>query len=264
MIQGVKITAIAIGFSAAALMANNNMQKVCPHVLTNSAMVINVEGKFVNEERNKTSVKIEWRHHSDDLDSFFVNLNDSRPFTYITAGKYRYMEFEGGKVKRQLGLHHLRENIGKTPLRLDDLELLANGYFKCPDSTKPEINNNVFATAVSNTWWSLVVDSLPHPEKAVMRGATKKPRYLAIANWKSYAGDMLPTLASMSSEDYSGSLWVRSAYPAKALETDPLHKPEPTKPKILLPVPKLFGNLAMEGERKIPLILKLNQKLLSE
>jgi hypothetical protein len=262
MNQVTKLTVIAISFFTTALMAKTNIQKVCPRLLTNSAMIVNIEGKFVNEERNKTSVSIEWRHHNDDLDSFFVNLNDSPSFNYITAGRYRYMEFEGGKVKRQLGLHHLRDNIGKTPLKLDDLELLANGYFMCPDSTKQEPSKNVLATAVSNTWWSIVVDSLPKPEKVVMRGATKKPRYLSLANWKSYAGELLPTLASMSSEDYSGSLWIRSAYPAQALEFDPLQKP--SKPKILLPVPKLFGKITVEGERKIPLILKLNQKLLSE
>ncbi|SMG44574.1 hypothetical protein [Fibrobacter sp. UWB13] len=262
MIRGIKLTAFAICISAVATMANSSLQKVCPHLLTNSAMIINVEGKFVNEEKNKTNIKIEWRHHNDALDTFFVNSSGSRPFNYITAGKFRYMEFEGGKIKRQLGLHHLRENIGNTPLKLDDLELLANGYFKCPDSTKLEQNPNVFSTAVSNTWWSLVVDTLPNPEKAVMRGAPKKPRYFSITNWKSFAGDMLPTLASMSSEDYSGSLWIRSAYPAQALEMDPVQKP--VKPKILLPVPKLFGKIAVEGERKIPLILKLNQKLLSE
>ena len=262
MIHGAKITALAICISASAIMAKSNMQKICPHILTNSSMIINIDGKFVNEERNKTRVSIEWRHHSDALDSFFVNLNDSPSFHYITAGKYRYMEFEEGKVKRQLGLHHLRENIGKTPLKLDDLELLANGYFKCPDSTKLDQNKNVLATAASNTWWSVVVDSLPKPEKVVMRGAPKKPRYLSIANWKSYANEMLPTLASMSSEDYSGSLWIKSAYPMHALETDPVQAP--VKPKILLPVPKLFGKIAVEGERKIPLILKLNKKLLGE
>jgi len=262
MIQGIKIAVIALSISATAVPANNNLQKICPRLLTNSSMIVNLEGKFVNEERNRTSASIEWRHHSDALDTFFVKLNDSRPFTYITAGKYRYMEFEGGKVKRQLGLHHLRENIGLTPLKLDDLELLANGYFKCPDSTKLNQNNNILATAASNTWWSLVVDTLPTPEKAVMRGAPKSARYFSLANWKSYAGEMLPTLATVSGENYSGSMWISSAYPSQVLEMAPENRP--VKPKILLPVPKLFGKLAVEGERKIPLILKLNQKLLSE
>lgn len=262
MIKSAKLTILAICISTIPILAQNGKKTVCPRLLTSSSIIVNIDGKFVNEERNRSNVSIEWRHHNDALDTFFVNLNDSPSFNYITAGKYRYMEFEGGKVKRQLGLHHLRENIGKTPLKLDDLELLANGYFKCPDSTKQDINNNVLATAVSNTWWSVVVDSLPTPEKVVMRGVTKKPRYLSIANWKAYAGESLPTLASLSSEDYSGSLWIRSAYPKQALEADPLQRP--VKPKILLPVPKLFGKIAVEGERKIPLILKLNQQLLSE
>lgn len=263
MIKSAKLTILAICLSSIPVMAQNGKKTVCPRLLTSSSMIVNIDGKFVNEERNRTSVSIEWRHHNDELDTFFVNLNDSPSFNYITAGKYRYMEFDGGKVKRQLGLHHLRDNIGKTPLKLDDLELLANGYFKCPDSTKPDINNNVLATAVSNTWWSVVVDSLHNPEKLVMRGVTKKPRYVSLANWKAYDGETLPTIASMSSEDYSGSLWIRSAYPEKAIELEPA-KEESVKPKILLPVPKLFGKIAVEGERKVPLILKLNKQLLSE
>lgn len=262
MIKSAKLTILAICISTFPILAQNGKKTVCPRLLTNTSMVVNIDGKFVNEERNRTRVSIEWRHHSDALDTFFVKPNDSRPFNYITAGKYRYMEFEEGKVKRQLGLHHLRENIGQTPLKLDDLELLANGYFKCPDSTKLEPNNNVFATAASNTWWSFVVDTLPKPEKAVMRGAPKSPRYFSLANWKSFAGEMLPTLASISGENYSGSIWITSAYPSQVLEMAPENKP--VKPKILLPVPKLFGKLTVEGERKVPLILKLNQKLLSE
>jgi hypothetical protein len=57
-------------------------------------MIVNIDGKFVNEERNSTSVSIKWRHHNNELDTFFVNLNDSPSFNYITAGKYRYMEFD--------------------------------------------------------------------------------------------------------------------------------------------------------------------------
>ncbi len=262
MIKSIKLTVIVICFFAANLTAKANMHKVCPHLLASSSMVINIEGKFVNQEKNRTSMSIEWRHHNNDLDTFFVNLYDSPSFNFITSGSYRYMEFGYPKVKRQLGLHHLRENIGKTPLKLDDLELLANGYFMCPDSTKPKPNNNVFATAASNTWWSLVVDSLPKPERAVMRGVQKKTRYFSIANWKSYAGETLPTLASVASDDYSGNIWIRSAYPAQALKVDPLNKP--VIPKILLPVPKLLGKISMEGERKIPLILKLNQQLLGK
>lgn len=262
MIPSAKLAITVICISIIPLMAQGGNNHICPHLLANSSLIVNIDGKFVNEEKNKNKASIEWRHHSDALDTFFVKLSDSPSFSYITAGKYRYMEFEDGKVKRQLGLHHLRENIGKTPLKLDDLELLANGYFKCPDSTKKELPPNVLSTAVSNTWWSVVVDTLPNPEKIVMRGASKKARYISVTNWKSFAGELLPTLASLSSDDYSGSLWISSAYPKHVLETNPLQRPK--KPKILLPVPKLFGKIAVEGERKIPLILKLNKQLLSE
>ena len=223
-------------------------------------MVVNIEGRFVNEEKNRASVAVEWRHHNETLDTFFVNLYDGHSFTFITSGRYRYMLL-GDSVKRQLGLHHLKETIGKTPLRLDDLELLANGYFKCPDASKQDLPSNVFATSNSMMWWSLVIDSLPKPGKAVMHGASRS-RYFALSNWKDYEGEELPTLVNVASSNYGGNLWIRSAYPSQALKTDPLLKS--IKSKILFPVPKLFGKIAMEGERKIPLILKLNKKLLSE
>ena len=260
MIKSIKLTAIVICFFASFSMADNSMPKNCPHLLTNTSMVVNIEGRFVNEEKNRASVAVEWRHHNETLDTFFVNLYDGHSFTFITSGRYRYMLL-GDSVKRQLGLHHLKETIGKTPLRLDDLELLANGYFKCPDASKQDLPSNVFATSNSMMWWSLVIDSLPKPGKAVMHGASRS-RYFALSNWKDYEGEELPTLVNVASSNYGGNLWIRSAYPSQALKTDPLLKS--IKSKILFPVPKLFGKIAMEGERKIPLILKLNKKLLSE
>lgn len=263
MIENVKLTAFVVCIFACSLMAHNNDKpKHCPHLLANSSLVVNIEGKFVNQEKNRTSLSVEWRHHSNTLDTFFVNLYDKPSFKFITAGRYRYMEIGKDNVKRQLGLHHLTENIGKTPLKLDDLELLANGFFKCPDTTKEEQPSpNVFPTSNSMMWWSLVVDTLGTPNKAAMHGAKKHSRYFSISNWQPYAEDKLPTLVHVASDDYSGILWIRSAYSAQALKTDPLLR---DKPRVLLPVPKLLAKIAMEGEGKVPLILKLNKQLLSE
>ena len=262
MTKSAQLTIIAICIAAVSLMAQNGKKTVCPRLLAKSSIVVNIEGKFVNEERNRASVSIEWRHHSEALDTFFVHPNDKPDFTYITSGRYRHMELGKAKIKRQLGHHHLRESIGNTPLRLDDLELLANGYFKCPDILKQDPTLNILATSNSMTWWSLVLDSLDYPEKAVMHGAFKKSRYFTISNWRSYGGEMLPTLVNVASDSYGGIIWIRSAYPAQALAIDPIFKKK--KPKLLLPVPKSFGKITVEGERKVPLILKLNEELLSE
>ena len=85
MIRDIKLTAFVICIAAVSLMA----QKVCPHLLTNASMIVNIEGRFVNEQKNRTSASIEWRHHNEKLDTFFVNLYDSPSFTFITAGHYR-------------------------------------------------------------------------------------------------------------------------------------------------------------------------------
>ena len=262
MIKSAKLTITAICIAAIPLMAQNGKNKICPRLLTSTSMVVNIEGKFVNEERNRASVSIEWRHHKEALDTFFVHPNDKPDFTYITSGHSRYMELGKAKIKRQLGLHHLRESIGNTPLKLDDLELLANGYFKCPDTLKQEPSVSVLATSNSMTWWSLVLDSLENHEKAVMHGAFKKSRYFTISKWNSYAGETLPTLVNVAGDNYGGIIWIRSAFPAQALAVDPLFKKK--KQQVLLPVPKLLGKITVEGEKKVPLILKLNEQLLGE
>jgi hypothetical protein len=122
-----KIKSAMIAIAGVAVLSQ--AQTSCPHFLLNSAMVVNIEGFFVNEKMSRASLDVEWRHHPDALDTFFVNQPDVPKFNFITAGEYRYMEFPDIKIKRQLGTHHLKEHIGETPLKLDDMELLANGQF---------------------------------------------------------------------------------------------------------------------------------------
>ena len=235
-------------------------QSSCPHFLLSSAMVVNIEGFFINQKMSRASLDIEWRHHPEALDTFFVHASDSPHFNFVTAGAWRYMEFPEQKIKRQLGNHHLKENIGETPLKLDDMELLANGQFLCKDSTIQKAN--IFSTAFSMAWWSLTADSLPTPSNVSMNGARKEKRNFIIRQWKNYSGEMLPTLVRLESEKYSGEIWIRSAYPMQALQSDPLKNKVESKTK--QPLPDLFRKMPTNGERKIPLILKLNQELLRE
>jgi hypothetical protein len=192
------------------------------------------------------------------LDTFFVTFPNEKPFHFVTAGEYRYMEFENPRVRRQLGLHHLRETIGHTPLKLDDLELLANGLFLCQDSTK---SKKIFSTAFSNMWYSMVVDTLPQPQKVVMRGARREARTFTVGAWKDFAGATLPTLVTLSGPNYSGNLWVRSAYPIETQKGDPIVENAQKNP---FRRPTLFRKTLVDGKREIPLILKLNQEFLRE
>lgn len=250
------ISAMTLAFAAATADA----QTSCPRFLINSPMVVNIEGHFVNVKKSRTSIDVEWHHHPENLDTFFVHLPDRPAFNFITAGSYRYMEDPGNKVKRQLGLHHLKETIGETPLKLDDMELLANGQFLCRDTLDKK--NMAMSTAFSNAWYSLVPDTLPEPKVVVMRGARKEARTFTIRQWKKYSDESLPTLVKLENEKYSGEIWIRSAYPINALQSDPLKETLEQKPEVKQP--ELFRKIPMQGERKIPLILKLNQELLRE
>ena len=248
---------ISVIFAAAAMAS---AQTSCPHFLLESPMVVNIEGHFVNAKNSRESLDVEWRHHPESLDTFFVNLPNRPRFNFITAGSYRYLVFPDINVKRQLGTHHLKETIGETPLKLDDMELLANGQFLCKDTL--EQKPNILSTAFSMAWWSLTADSLPRPKTVVMRGARKEARTFTIRQWKSFSGELLPTLVRMDSEHYNGEIWIRSAYPVQALATDPLKNSVKEQPKPQQP--DLFRKIPVKGERKIPLILKLNQELLRE
>ena len=229
-------------------------QELCPRYLLEKDLVVNIEGRFVNEQKVRSSVDIQWRHHQETLDTFVVNFPETKPFRFVTAGEYRYLEFDNPKVKRQLGLHHLRENIGDTPLKLDDMELMALGPFLCKDTTEQPAT--ILSTAFSNTWWSLTMNRTGEPDSVSMRGAFKEKRTFRIGQWKDFSGARLPTLVKLSSENYQGELWIRSAYPAQILNEDPVKKRyEGTGCW-------LFRKAPGEGKRKIPLILKLNQEFL--
>ena len=64
MIQDIKLTAVVVCIAAISLMAQSDKQKVCPRLLTNAPMIVNIEGRFVNEQKNRTSASIEWRHQT--------------------------------------------------------------------------------------------------------------------------------------------------------------------------------------------------------
>ena len=188
-------------FLMAACLCQAVAQDMCPQYLLDSAMTVNIEGRFINAQKSRASLDIEWRHHPEALDTFFVNFPKREAIMFVTAGDSRYEVFSQQKVKRQLGLHHLRDNIGNTPLKLDDLELLANGLFMCRDSSKSQ---KIFSTAFSNMWYSMVVDTLPRPEKVVMRGARKEARTFTIGAWKDFSGTMLPTLDKAKGRPHRG------------------------------------------------------------
>lgn len=248
----------AITFALATTEACAQMS--CPRFLLESPMVVNIEGHFINAKKSRASLDVEWRHHPQGLDTFFVHLENQAPFSFITAGKYRYLEYPEISAKRQLGTHHLKETIGETPLKLDDMELLANGQFLCKDNGVQ--NSNSLSTAFSMAWWSLTADTLTQPKTVTMRGARKETRTFNIRQWKNFSGAVLPTLVHLESEKYDGEIWIRSAYPIQALAADPLKKSVQERPQT--EQPDLFLKIPVKGERKIPLILKLNQELLRE
>lgn len=213
------LTAIATISLAVAAYA----QDLCPHKLLDQDVIVNVEGWFINAEHSRARIDLEWRHHeTQDVDTFYIHLPEKPSFKYITGRSGRYLEFTEPKIRRQMAMHHLKEDIGKTPVKFDDLELLAHGYFMCKDSSvqKP----NILSPAYSNMWWSVTADSLEAPRLVTMRGAAKEKRELRIDSWKEFSGLRLPTLITVAGLNYRGKVWIRSVYPVSELSTDPLRE----------------------------------------
>lgn len=210
----------AIVFALVSAIAAN-AQDLCPHKLVDKDMIVNIEGSFINAEHSRARIDIEWRHHEVlNLDTFFIHLPNKPSIMYITGKSWRYVRFSEPNIKRQMAMHHLKEDIGKTPVKFDDLELLAHGSFLCKDSSvqKPTI----LSPAYSNMWWSVSVDSLNLPKLITMRGAGKEKRELRIDSWKEFSGLQLPSLITVANLNYRGKMWIRSVYPISELYSDPL------------------------------------------
>ena len=198
-------------------------QDLCPHKLIDQNMIVNIEGWFINAEHSRANIDLEWRHHeTQNLDTFFIHLPNKPVIKFITGNGWRYIEFSDPKIKRQMALHHLKEDIDKTPVKYDDLELLAHSAFLCKDSSvqKPTI----LSPAYSNMWWTLSLDTIDTPKLVTMRGAGKEKRELRIDSWKEISGFKLPALITIAGLNYRGKVWIRSVYPISELDSDPLRE----------------------------------------
>ncbi|MCK9181882.1 MAG: hypothetical protein M0P13_03245 [Fibrobacteraceae bacterium] len=213
-------------------------------------MLISAEGQFINREYSRIRIELFWKHHVQAPDSFDITISGKTSYRYITTPNYRYIEMLPQKIKRQMAIHHLKEYIGISPLKWDDLELLANGDFACKDSSNK--NSNRLATALSQTWFSLTFNS-PHPDSIQMNGAKGEKRHIRIHTWSSYDGIYLPAVIDIKGQNYSGSLWVRTA---KVIHDNAQEKTKTGKKQ----EKKIFSPLwnGGDGEIKVPLILQMD------
>jgi hypothetical protein len=232
-------------------------QDICYQSLVEKSFLINFEGRFINSEKSRSHIDVSWRHHEQAPDSFYVYLSGKRSFLFISTNDYRVLWIQPENVKRQMATHHLKEKIGNTPIHWDDLDLLANGSFFCQDSSAKA--NFILATAYSQTWYSLVLNSETSPTKIRMRGNRGLSRDVTIHSWKNFNDALLPAILDINSPESTGSLWIRSAYPIESkIPMDPLLKNVQSKNgrinSLLLP--------RTERKRKMPLILQMDKELL--
>lgn len=223
----------------------------CPVAILPSAVVVSAEGRFVNRENIEVHVDLMWQHLPGIADTFDVTLSGNRSFRYVSAPDFRYMEYLPGRIPRQMAMHHLKENIGESPLKWDDFELLSQGDFLCRDSAHSD--TSTLYTAKSQAWLHLKPSSPIQPDSLSMFGPRQETRSLYIHSWGDYGGIRLPTIIDIRGANDSGSLWIRTARQILPKAGTPATFEKAGKPP-LSPSPLWNGP---DGESKIPLVLQM-------
>lgn len=210
---------------------NIDAQEICHKPFLDKDFQISLEGSFINRSKSRTHLDILWKHHNlPQADTFAIQLSKNDSLYFVTNGEYRTLYSTKLKATRQMALHHLKEFIGKTPIRFDDLEILANGAFLCPEDSQ---KTNRLSTAFSQMWFTLIPDSTNVPKLLTMFGTRSAKREIKILEWKIFDSVLLPAKIQFASKEDCGSIWVHSAYDLNNLTPkDPLleitKKPELT------------------------------------
>ncbi len=225
--------------------SGTGFSQVCPQPLLKEPFIVSAEGRFINRENSRTSIDLVWKHSPATPDSFEITVAGKQSYLFVTHPDYRYMVFLPQKVKRGLATHHLKDFIGNTPLRLDDLDLMANGLFLCADSGKSPL---IFSTAFSQMWYSIRLNQKEQPVTVEMRGAGREIRKVKIQKWKNFDDVFLPAVIQIQDAHSRGTLWIRTAYKKALPFTDPL----------LEKLESQNSAIRFYREGKIPLILQLN------
>lgn len=179
----------------------------CPSPWIDFPAVISAEGRFINRENVRVHVDLIWQHLPDAADTFDITISGRESFRYISSADYRYMEYFPGRIPRQMAMHHLRETIGKSPLRWDDLELLAQGIFLCRDSLHQD---SAFVYPARSQTWFRIRFNHPKPDTVWMFGSGEERR-LTVHSWNLYDGIFMPTIIDLKGNGESGSFWIRTA-----------------------------------------------------
>lgn len=220
--------------------SHSEAQEICHKSFLQKDFQISMEGIFINRSKSRTHLDILWKHHhSPEADTFAIYIANKDSLYYITNGDYRVLYSPKLKATRQMALHHLKEFIGKTPIRYDDLELLAKGAFLCPNESTPP---NRLSTALSQMWFTLILDNMSKPESLRMFGTRGAKRQIKILEWSPFEGEELPAVIQIASNEDCGTLWIHSAY-----KTENLSFKDPLAEKI--------------KKSKLPAVLDLNDKL---
>ena len=232
---------------------------VCPQDFIGTSAVISLEGRFVNREFSRVHTDIIWRHHPNEADTFDITLSGKESYRYISTPDFRYLEFKKENVRRQMAMHHLQEYIGESPLKWDDVELLARGNYLCYDSLHND--SAVLYTAYSQAWYSIVKGLGSQPDSLQMNGPRGETRKLHIHSWKEYSAITVPTITDFDGNAYTGSLWTRTAFriykPAEAKPFPKIEEPKTPHLQKIYKTESVFWN-RLDSEVEVPLKLQMH------
>jgi len=232
----------------------------CPEPLVQENAVISLEGRFVNRDFRRIHVDIIWLHRPNSADTFDITISRKESFRYVSAKEYRYMEFKPGGIRRQMAMHHLKENIGESPLKWDDFELLAHGNYLCHDSLHND--SATLYTSRSQAWFTIRRNHSTMPDSLQMNGPFGETRKLYIHSWKNFNDFTVPAIIDFQGNNYTGSLWTRTAFRFyEPIEYKKAIVPSKVKYRLPTGVAKEFSSTLGNGldrEIKVPLILQVH------
>ena len=156
--------------------------RACSFSILDTGVQVEAQLQANDQDNRRVDLSIRWLHHVDAPDSFWISTTPhaSEPTLFVTDGGTRSIRNSGSGMYRALALHHLRERLSGTALRLDDLELLARPAFMCQSSEDSSTGNH--RTTRSNMWYSATVQGAAQ-DSILFNGFRKAGRSVSILKW---------------------------------------------------------------------------------
>jgi hypothetical protein len=153
---------------------------------------ITIEGETPDAFRREFEVL--WKHTPNTDSIRFYMEDSSHALLYVKDNINRQLFDLSSGSYRQIGLHHLREPIFQTDLRLEDFDLLIRSDLECRDSLLKEDSLVKMRSEHSQWWWSLYLVNFDfNPIDSIVMYSSLERRRISFSGYELFQGKYLPT-----------------------------------------------------------------------